>query len=215
MVGSEYSLDSNYKSSKIIVGAIIKNPKMLRMIPDNFKTKKCKHAITKLSLVIRYVPDQCKTQEMCDKAILENGWTLESIPDCYKNQRICNKASDNYVYALKFVSDCCKTVSWWMRLLLLQYNFPLNAIRLKKICDKAVSEDSFILKYYHNSHKTQKISDEAVVDFLQGLKFLLYWVVTSKIQNFTVLYFQKMIYSFLMKILVILYFLVMKWVFLV
>ena len=73
MVGSEYSLDSNYKSSKISVGAIIKNPQMLRMIPDNFKTKKCKHAITKLSLVIRYVPEQCKTQEMCDKAILENG----------------------------------------------------------------------------------------------------------------------------------------------
>ena len=73
MVGSEYSLDSNYKSSKISIGAIIKNPEMLSMIPDNLKTKKCKHAITKLPFVIRYVPDQCKAQEMCDKAILENG----------------------------------------------------------------------------------------------------------------------------------------------
>ena len=73
MVGNEYSLDSNYKSSKKSIESIIKNPEMLRMTPDNFKTKKCKHAITKLPLVIRYVPDQYKTQEMCDKAILENG----------------------------------------------------------------------------------------------------------------------------------------------
>ena len=28
----------------------------------------------------------CKTQEMCDKAALENGGTLNSVPDCYKNQ---------------------------------------------------------------------------------------------------------------------------------
>ena len=31
-----------------------------------------KHAVTKLPLVIRYVPDQYKTQQMCDKVILEN-----------------------------------------------------------------------------------------------------------------------------------------------
>ena len=33
----------------------------------------CKHAAKKMRFVIRYVPDQYKTQEMCDKPILENG----------------------------------------------------------------------------------------------------------------------------------------------
>ena len=41
----------------------------------------CKHAVKKLPFVIRYVPDQYKTQDMSDKAILENGGTLESVPD--------------------------------------------------------------------------------------------------------------------------------------
>ena len=36
----------------------------------------CKHAVKKLPFVIRYVPDQYKTQQMCDQAILENYWTL-------------------------------------------------------------------------------------------------------------------------------------------
>ena len=31
-----------------------------------------KHAVTKLPFVIRYVPDQYKTQQMCDNVILEN-----------------------------------------------------------------------------------------------------------------------------------------------
>ena len=45
----------------------------------------CKHIVKKLPFLFRYVPDQCKTQQMCDKD---------------KNQGICNKAVDNYTHAL-------------------------------------------------------------------------------------------------------------------
>ena len=44
----------------------------------------CKHAVEKMVFVIRYVPDQCRTQKMCDKDILENGRTFKSVRDCYK-----------------------------------------------------------------------------------------------------------------------------------
>ena len=36
----------------------------------------------KLKKCVRYVPDWYTTQQMCDKAILENGGTLKSVPDC-------------------------------------------------------------------------------------------------------------------------------------
>ena len=45
-----------------------------------------KHAVKKLSFVIRYVTDWYKTEQMCDKTIIENGGALKSVPDCYKNQ---------------------------------------------------------------------------------------------------------------------------------
>ena len=45
----------------------------------------CKHAVKKLPFIIGYVPDQYKTQQMCDKAVFDNGGTLKSVPDCYKN----------------------------------------------------------------------------------------------------------------------------------
>ena len=37
MVDSEHSTD-DYKSPKISIGAIMKNPKMLKFIPDHLKT---------------------------------------------------------------------------------------------------------------------------------------------------------------------------------
>ena len=42
----------------------------------------CKYAVKKLHHLLRYVPDQFKIQQMCDKAILENAGTLESVLDC-------------------------------------------------------------------------------------------------------------------------------------
>ena len=39
MVDSEYSTD-NVKFSKISIGAVIKNPEMLKFVPDHLKPKK-------------------------------------------------------------------------------------------------------------------------------------------------------------------------------
>ena len=54
----------------------------------------CKHAVKILAYLLRYVPGQGKTQQMCNKTILENSGTFISFPDCYKNQESFNKAVD-------------------------------------------------------------------------------------------------------------------------
>ena len=45
------------------------------------------------------------TQEMCDKAIVENAGTLNFVLNYYKNQKMCNKAIDTYIPAIQFVPD--------------------------------------------------------------------------------------------------------------
>ena len=50
---------------------------MLKIFAEYLKTKEmCKHAVKKLPYLLRYVPDQYNTQQMCDKAVLENDGTL-------------------------------------------------------------------------------------------------------------------------------------------
>ena len=57
MVDSEYSIH-NCKSSKISIGAIIKNPQMIRFVTNHLKTKKmCKNVVKKLPFEIRYASD--------------------------------------------------------------------------------------------------------------------------------------------------------------
>ena len=41
----------------------MKNPEMLKLVPDDIKTKEmCKHAVRKLPYLLRYVPERYKTQ---------------------------------------------------------------------------------------------------------------------------------------------------------
>ena len=68
-----------------------------------------KHGVNKFPLVIKYVPDQYKTQTMCDKVIPENGGMLMFIRDCYKGPKICNKDVDNCAHVLGSVPHCYKT----------------------------------------------------------------------------------------------------------
>ena len=82
--------------------------------------------------------------------------------------------------------------------------------------DKIVSDDPSKLKYCHDRYKTQEMCNKAVQDFLPALKFVPDWFVTSKmIKNFLLLYIQMILYSILINILVMPYFIVIKWVFLV
>ena len=106
-----------------------------------------------------------------------------------------DKAVDNYSITFEFVPDRYKS---------------------KKMCDKFISENPFMLKYCPDKYITRKKCDEAVDDFLPKLNFVPDWFVTSRmIKNlFTALYADE-IHSILMKILVMLYLIVMKWVFLI
>ena len=51
------------------------------------------------------------------------------------------------------------------------------------MCDKAVSNDPFMVKYCVDRYKTQEMCNKAVNDFLPALKFIPDWFVTSKLSK--------------------------------
>ena len=124
-----------YKSLNISIEAVVKNPEMIKFVPDHLKTKKM-YAVKKLSYLLRYVLDQYKIQQMCDKAILENAGTLKYFPDCYKNHEMCNKAVENYPHVLESVPECYKT---------------------QEMCHRAVHRCFFVFDYIPDQYKTQEI----------------------------------------------------------
>ena len=55
---------------------------MLYFAPDHLKTKKiCRRAVKKVTILTKYVPDRCKTQQVGYKVIIKNGGMLIFIPD--------------------------------------------------------------------------------------------------------------------------------------
>ena len=81
--------------------------------------------------------------------------------------------------------------------------------KTQEICDRVVSEESFMIIYCPYRYKTQNMCNKAAADCLKALKLIPDWFVTSKM-----LHSPMMTYSFLMKTDVELRFLLMKWVFL-
>ena len=51
------------------------------------------------------------------------------------------------------------------------------------MCDKIVSGDLFMLKYFLDRYKTQGMCDKAADAFLPPLKFVPDWYVTSMIKK--------------------------------
>ena len=98
------------------------------------KLKQCV-SIQPKPFLIRYVPDQYKAQQMCGKAILENGETLMPVLYCYKNQQMCDKAADTYPHALYILSECYKT---------------------HNMCNKAADTHTSTIQFVPECYKTQE-----------------------------------------------------------
>ena len=58
------------------------------------------------------------------------------------------------------------------------------------MCDRGVSEDSFLIVYCSDQYKTQQMCDKAADDSLAALKLIPDWFITSKMIKtfFTALY---------------------------
>ena len=82
--------------------------------------------------------------------------------------------------------------------------------------NRSLFEVYFSIRHIPDQYKTQSLCDKAVDDYLAALKLVPDWFVTSKMikEFFTALYAEENI-LFLMKILVMSCFLVIKWVFLI
>ena len=130
---------------------------------------------------------------------------------------MCNKAVDNYPHALEFVSECYKSqcVIKLLIFIFLQYNLFLNTIILKKCVHRCF----FVFDSIPDQYKTQEIRD-IIVSLHPFL--IVHCVDQNKIQILcyedvisVLLCTQIMVYFFLMKILLVSHFVLMKWVFLV
>ena len=56
-------------------------------------------------LVFDSIPNQHKTQEMCNSIICEDPFSIRYVPDRCKTHQMCDKAVDDCLATLKFVPD--------------------------------------------------------------------------------------------------------------
>ena len=85
------------------------------------------------------------------------------------------------------------------------------------MCNKILSKNPFVLNYCSDKYITQKMCGEAVDYFLPTLNFVPVFVtnISKLIKSFLLLCMQMKMYSVLMKFLVMLFLIVMKWAFLI
>ena len=58
---------------------------------------------------LKLIPDDLKTQEMCNKAVEKAPWLLYDVPVCFRTLGMCSRAVEKCQHPLRFISDHLKT----------------------------------------------------------------------------------------------------------
>ena len=119
--------DGNYKI------AVQQNGYMLKYIPDDKKTYEiCTIAVKQIGWALKFVPDNKKTYKICKIAVQQTGWALCFVPENNKTNKLCENSVRHTGWALKFGPEDKKT---------------------DEICKIAVEQISFALRYIPNNKK--------------------------------------------------------------
>ena len=117
--------------------AVRSDPEMLKLVPDQYKTQEmCNKAVRSQPEMLEFVPDQFVTQEMCNEAVRSDPWMLKHVPDQYKTQEMCNEAVEKRPRMLKLVPDQYKT---------------------REMCNEAVQRVPWMFEYVPDWFVTQEM----------------------------------------------------------
>ena len=118
-----------------------------------------------------HVPDQYKTEEMCNKAVACIApYKLGLVPDNYfkalMKQRIemCSRITCYRLCVIFFVPNCFKTQMSKKTVCMDPYSleFVPGHLKTQEICDEAVHREPYTLRYVPDHLKTQEMCHEAV-----------------------------------------------------
>ena len=97
-------------------------------VPDQYKTQEmCNEVVEKSPYALSYVPDHFVTQEMCNEAVEKSPWMLEHVPNQFVTQKMCNEAVEKNPQMLELVPDQFVT---------------------QKMCNEAVEKIPCALRWY-------------------------------------------------------------------
>lgn len=85
---------------------IKENGHLLRGVPEEFRTVElCLEAVKSCGVALRYVPKEVRTVEICLAAIKKCGWGLEFTPEEIKTPELCREAVKFSALHLKHVPE--------------------------------------------------------------------------------------------------------------
>ena len=91
------------------IQAVKKCPKLMEYIPETGLSNDVILTAADTDGGLRYIPEQYKTKEICDRAFRKNLWSLADIPDQFKTAEMCMKAVRESGFLLEHVPDKLKT----------------------------------------------------------------------------------------------------------
>ena len=119
-----------------------RNPYALDYVPDQYKTQKmCDKAVRMDPDALEGVPNRFKTQEMCDVAVMEDRYALEFVPDYRKSEKMCDKVVWEHPSSLQYVPDLFVTQ---------------EQVKSWHDNDKFY-DDNKIIEWYYKGHQKRKV----------------------------------------------------------
>ncbi len=115
---------------------------------------------------LRNVPDEYKTDKICQLAVNDNGQSIQYVPNDKKTVAMCEKATKQSPDLIKFVPDSKKTAEMCKNAVVYQtdlFKYIPDSLKSQELFNDAVHQNSNVFAVIPDTFKTNKMCHDVVI----------------------------------------------------
>ena len=182
---NDKALEYKNQAISIYEALVQEDSDVIKNIPDEFITAEiCLTAVNNSYHYLEYVPEELKTPELCLTAVRINALALEYVPEELKTEEICLMAVQDNSYTFRYMPKKFMTqelcLSGVKRNGFALENIP-EEFKTHLICLEAVKEHGGALQYVPDNFKTPQICLEAVKRYASAFEYVPEELITAEL----------------------------------
>lgn len=175
------------------IDAMKKNGSLLKFVPNNIMTHElCIMAIKQNGLSLKFVPNNIMTHELCIMAIKQNCWSLKFVPEHIISDDLCFEAFNKNSKTIEYIPDTLKTYDMCCKFIE-QYDefwwvimYIPSSFLNDQICETAVKRGWKALKYVPVDLITINMCKMALKQNWKAFKFIPENILTYDLLHYAI-----------------------------
>ena len=155
-----YKIPTNQRNYSLCLQAVSQDKRNIRAVPYKYRTKELIKNIKHFNGIMKFLPYELKTHEICLDAIERNRFDLKYVPRKHKTHDLCLTTISNSTESYRYIPKIVKTNEFYLKAIEINHYvfiYVPDDQKTPELCKMFLEKDGDLIRYVPKNLLTKEL----------------------------------------------------------